>query len=209
MTKFILISAIGFAVSWAALAHEGHEHATGVVRERMELMTDMGKRLLAMSKRLRANKELDRIGPDARAVHELARKITEEFTPDINDNDLHAAFATMVREQIGGFLVANDAFFVGRREQIVAMAARHAIPAMYFLREFAAVGGLMSYGNSLADAFYRVGIFAGRILRGVKPDDLPVEQATKIELVLNLKTAKALGLTVPSSLLGRADEIIE
>ena len=126
-----------------------------------------------------------------------------------NDNDLHAAFATMVREQIGGFLVANDAFFVGRREQIVAMAARHAIPAMYFLREFAAVGGLMSYGNSLADAYYRVGIFAGRILRGVKPDDLPVEQATKIELVLNLKTAKALGLTVPSSLLGRADEIIE
>ena len=126
-----------------------------------------------------------------------------------NDNDLHAAFATMVREQIGGFLVANDAFFVGRREQIVAMAARHAIPAMYFLREFAAVGGLMSYGNSLADAYYRVGIFAGRILRGVKPDDLPVEQATKIELVLNLKTAKALGLTVPSSMLGRADEIIE
>jgi ABC-type uncharacterized transport system substrate-binding protein len=126
-----------------------------------------------------------------------------------NDNDLHAAFATMVHEQIGGFLVANDAFFVGRREQIVAMATRHAIPAMYFLREFAAVGGLMSYGNSLADAFYRVGIFAGRILRGVKPDDLPVEQATKIELVLNLKTAKALGLTAPSSLLGRADEIIE
>jgi cytochrome c556 len=79
MTKFILISAIGIAVSWAALAHEGHEHATGVVRERMELMTDMGKRLLAMSKRLRANKELDRIRPDARAVHELARKITEEF----------------------------------------------------------------------------------------------------------------------------------
>ena len=81
MTKFILISAIGIAVSWAALAHEGHEHATGVVRERMELMTDMGKRLLAISKRLRANKELDRVGPDARAVHELARKITEKFPP--------------------------------------------------------------------------------------------------------------------------------
>jgi len=81
MTKFILISAIGIAVSWAALAHEGHEHATGVVRERMELMTDIGKRLLAISKRLRANKELDRVGPDARAVHELARKITEKFPP--------------------------------------------------------------------------------------------------------------------------------
>jgi putative tryptophan/tyrosine transport system substrate-binding protein len=126
-----------------------------------------------------------------------------------NDSELDAAFATMVREQIGGFLVANDAFFVGRREQIVALAARHAIPAMYFLREFAAVGGLMSYGNSLADAYHRVGISTGRILRGVKPADLPVEQAVKIELVLNLKTAKALGLTVPITLLGRADEVIE
>jgi putative ABC transport system substrate-binding protein len=127
-----------------------------------------------------------------------------------NDHDLDAAFATLVREQIGGFLVANDAFFVGRREQIVALAARHAIPAMYFLREFAAVGGLMSYGNSLADAYHRVGISTGRILsRGVKPADLPVEQAAKIELVLNQKTAKALGLTFPITLLARADEVIE
>jgi ABC-type uncharacterized transport system substrate-binding protein len=126
-----------------------------------------------------------------------------------NDNELHAAFSTLVREQIGGFLVANDAFFVGRREQIVALAARQAIPAMYFLREFAAVGGLMSYGNSLADAYHRVGIFSGRILRGVKPADLPVEQAAKIELVLNLKTAKALGITFPPTLLALADEVIE
>jgi ABC-type uncharacterized transport system substrate-binding protein len=126
-----------------------------------------------------------------------------------NDQDLDAAFATLVREQIGGLLVANDAFFVGRREQIVALAARNAIPAMYFLREFAAVGGLMSYGNSLADAYHRVGISTGKILRGVKPADLPVEQAVKIELVLNLKTAKALGITFPITLLGRADEVIE
>jgi len=126
-----------------------------------------------------------------------------------NDQDLDAAFATLVREQIGGLLVANDAFFVGRREQIVALAARNAIPAMYFLREFAAVGGLMSYGNSLADAYHRVGISTGKILRGVKPADLPVEQAVKIELVLNLKAAKALGITFPITLLGRADEVIE
>jgi ABC-type uncharacterized transport system substrate-binding protein len=126
-----------------------------------------------------------------------------------NDHDLHAAFATLVSEQIGGLLLANDAFFVGRREQIVALASRHAIPTMYFLREFAAVGGLMSYGNSLADAYHRVGISTGRILRGVKPADLPVEQAVKIELVLNLKTAKALGLEVPPTLIARADEVIE
>jgi putative ABC transport system substrate-binding protein len=126
-----------------------------------------------------------------------------------NDQDLDAAFTTLVREQIGGLLVANDALFVGRREQIVALAARNAIPAMYFLREFAAVGGLMSYGNSLADAYHRVGISTGKILRGVKPADLPVEQAVKIELVLNLKAAKALGITFPITLLGRADEVIE
>jgi putative tryptophan/tyrosine transport system substrate-binding protein len=126
-----------------------------------------------------------------------------------NDHDLDAAFAALVREQIGGLLVANDAFFVGRREQIVALAARNAIPAMYFLREFAAIGGLMSYGNNLADAYHRVGISTGKILRGIKPADLPVEQAIKIELILNLKAAKALGLTFPITLLGRADEVIE
>ena len=126
-----------------------------------------------------------------------------------NDHDLDAAFATLVREQIAGLLVANDAFFVGRREQIVALAARDAIPAIYFLREFAAVGGLMSYGNSLADAYHRVGISTARILTGVKPSDLPVEQAVKIELVINLKTAKALGIAIPTTLLARADEVIE
>jgi putative tryptophan/tyrosine transport system substrate-binding protein len=126
-----------------------------------------------------------------------------------NDRDLNSAFATLAREHVGGFLLANDAFFVGRREQIVTLAAHHAIPAMYFLREFAAVGGLMSYGNSLAEAYHRVGISTARIIRGVKPADLPVEQAVKIELVLNLKTAKALGLDVPPTLLARADEVIE
>jgi ABC-type uncharacterized transport system substrate-binding protein len=126
-----------------------------------------------------------------------------------NDHDLDVAFTTVIHTQIGGLLVANDAFFVGRREQIVALAARNAVPAIYFLREFAAVGGLMSYGNSLADAYHRAGILTGKILRGVKPADLPVEQAVKIELVLNFKAAKPLGITFPITLLGRADEVIE
>ena len=126
-----------------------------------------------------------------------------------NDRDIDAAFAILVRQRVGGLLVANDGFYVGRREQLVALAARHGIPAMYFLREFAAAGGLMSYGNSLADAYRQVGTYAGRILKGAKPADLPVEQAVKIELVINLKTAKALGLDVPTALLLRANEVIE
>jgi putative tryptophan/tyrosine transport system substrate-binding protein len=126
-----------------------------------------------------------------------------------NDRDIEAAFSTIDKQQVGALLVDADAFFVSRRDQLVAAVARRSLPAIFDLRDFVAAGGLMSYGTSLADAYRQVGLYVGNILKGAKPADLPVQQAVKIELVLNLKTAKALGLTFPITLLGRADEVIE
>ena len=126
-----------------------------------------------------------------------------------NASDIDTAFATLVRERASALLVAGGSLLTNRREQIIALAARHAIPAIYSTREFIVDGGLVSYGNSVTDAFHRAGVYAGRILKGDKPVDLPVEQSTKFELVINLKTAKALGLTVSTSMQLLADEVIE
>jgi putative tryptophan/tyrosine transport system substrate-binding protein len=115
----------------------------------------------------------------------------------------------MVQLRVAAAVIGNDSFFLNRLDQLAAVSVRHAVPTIAPYREFAAAGGLISYGTDVTDSFRQVGIYAGRILKGEKPGDLPVHQATKLELILNLKTAKAIGLTLPLTLLGRADEVIE
>jgi putative ABC transport system substrate-binding protein len=125
------------------------------------------------------------------------------------DGEFDAAFISLVRLQAGALLFGTDPFSFSRREQLVALAARHGVPAMYEAREYAVAGGLISYGTSFTGTWRRVGVYVGRILKGAKPADLPVEQPTRFELVVNWKTAQELGLTVPPSILARADEVIE
>jgi putative tryptophan/tyrosine transport system substrate-binding protein len=123
--------------------------------------------------------------------------------------EIDAAFMGLVEQRIGMLLCAADPFLLGRREQVVALAAHHAVPAIYSAREYAAAGGLMSYGTSISDAYRRAGVYTGKILKGVRPGDLPVEQSTRFEFVINLKTAKALGVQIPDKLIALADEVIE
>jgi ABC-type uncharacterized transport system substrate-binding protein len=125
------------------------------------------------------------------------------------EHDIDAAFASFAQQQVDAGVVLPDALFNSQANRIVALAARYALPMIYSLREFPSAGGLMSYGTGLTDAYRQAGIYTGRVLKGERPEDLPIVQATKVELIINLKTAKALGVTFPLSLLARADEVIE
>jgi putative ABC transport system substrate-binding protein len=147
----------------------------------------------------------------ARDAQAAARALGQQIhIVNVNsERDIESAFATLVQHEVGGILVAGNALFTGQRNRLVALAAHHSLPVIYYGREFVDAGGLMSYGASMTDAYRQVGNYAGRILKGTKPADLPVQTPTKFELIINLKTAKALGLTVPPTLLTHADEVIE
>jgi putative ABC transport system substrate-binding protein len=158
------------------------------------------------------------LNPDSPTLESQQREIEEaartvglriQFWPAKTDGDLDAAFVSIVQNRIPALLVPADAFFASSRNRLAALAARYAVLALYSLREAALVGGLMSYGIDLLDTYRLIGAYSGRIIKGAKPADLPVVQPTKFEFVLNLKTAKALGLTIPAGVLSIADEVIE
>jgi putative ABC transport system substrate-binding protein len=151
------------------------------------------------------------VNSNAEALQKAARTLGLQihFLSARAEREFDTVFASLVQLRAGGLVIGPDGLFVSRSEQLAALALRHAVPTIFQFREFAAAGGLMSYGGNNTDQYRLVGVYTGRILKGEKPADLPVQQATKVELIINLKTAKVLGLTVPITLLGRADEVIE
>ncbi len=191
-------------------------NVTGVVftvsdlmAKRLGLLRDLAPKAAVVAVLLDSNyPEIEIAAKDAEAA---GRSIGQQvlIVKAASEREFDAAFATMVQAGAGALLVGGGPIFNNRRRELVALAARHALPASYVNREYADDGGLMSYGASQTDGYRRAGIYAGRVLKGMKPADLPVELATKFELVLNLRTAKALGLTVPSSMQLLADEVIE
>ena len=179
--------------------------------KRLELLREVAPNVAVIAMLLNPN-SLD-YENQVRDVQAAARSIGQQIVVlnASSERDIEIAFATVAQQRVGAILIGSDPFFTDRRSQLVALAAHHGIAAIYQWREFAEAGGLMSYGTSLTDAYRSVGVYAGRILKGTKPADLPVQQSTKVELVINLKTAKALGLTFPLPLLGprrRGDRMI-
>jgi len=183
--------------------------ATELTPKRLELLSELVPQSHVIA--LLVNPSSPEAEPTIRDAQEAARAkgVQLPILTATTESEIDAAFASLAQLHAGALLVGGDPFFSTRREQFVALSSRHAIPAMYFNSTFAASGGLISYGTSLSTQWRQVGMYLGKILKGAKPADLPVEQPTRFELVINLKTAKALDLTVPPSLLDLADEVIE
>jgi putative ABC transport system substrate-binding protein len=177
--------------------------------KRLELISELVPQASAIALLVNPNNPLTK--PMIRDMQEaaLTKGVQLHILKASSESEIDAAFATLVQVHAGALVVGADPFFNSRPEQLVALTSRHAVPAIYHWREFAVAGGLISYGTSLTGVFRQSGAYAGRILKGAKPADLPVQQPTRFELMVNLKTAEALGLTVPPSILARADEVIE
>jgi len=182
--------------------------ATELTAKRLELLSELVPRARVIALLVNPNSTAERV---IRDVQEAARTkgLQLHVLKARSESEIDTAFASLVQLHAGALVVGADPFLSGQREQLVALASRRAVPSIYAWREFAASGGLISYGPSLTSAFRLVGHYAGKVLKGAKPADLPIEQPTKFELVINLKTAKGLGLTIPPSLLQRADQVIE
>ena len=182
---------------------------TGVMGKRLELLHESVPPARVVG--YLANPKSAVAGPETKELHEAARALGVELRilNATNEGEIDTAFATLAKEHSVPLVISTDNLFTDRPVRLVMLAARHAIPAIYPYRWFPTAGGLMSYGADLADAYRQVGNYAGRIVKGAKPTDLPVHQVVKVELIINLKTARALGLTIPLPLLGRADEVIE
>jgi putative ABC transport system substrate-binding protein len=183
--------------------------ATELVPKRLELICELVPQAGVTA--LLVNPDNPSTEAMIRDVQEAARGkgVQLHILKAATESEIGTAFASLVQLRAGALLVGNDPFFFSRREALVALASRHAVPAIYEWREFPELGGLISYGPSLTGVYRQLGIYVGKIFKGAKPADLPVEQPTRFELVVNLKTAKELGLTVPPSILARADEVIE
>ena len=199
----------------ASLSHPGG-NVTGAVTMNVELGTKRLELLREVIPRestilVLANPTNPNFEAQLGDLHEAARTLGQPIRMVTvgSETEIDAAFERLAQQRAGAIIVNTDAFLFSRRNQLVDLAKRYAVPAIFDRRDFTAAGGLMSYGGSVTDIYRLAGVYTGRILKGEKPADLPVQQATKVELVINLKTAKALGLTFPLDLLGRADEVIE
>jgi putative ABC transport system substrate-binding protein len=180
-----------------------------VVAKRLELLSKLVPAATVIA--FLANPTSPSAEPDTKEAQAAARMLGRQLivVQASTESEIKNAFAVMLQQHAGALLAGSDPFFTERRALLVSLAARYTIPAIYDFREIVEAGGLMSYGSSLADAYRQVGIYTGKVLKGAKPADLPVQQAVKVELIINLKTAKTLGLMLPPSLLALADEVIE